>query len=353
MVATGCATAVEMLTTVAGVTLDKESLELVEGAQEQLEATLIPVTAIERTVMRTSSDEEVVSVDANGLLTARKAGKADVTVTTKEGGYKATCSVTVLAKPQKVTGVIIDNEDVQLGVGLQEQLKAIVLPLGAANKAVSWSSSDETVVTVDANGLLTGRKAGKADVTVTTQEGGFTASIEVTVVVKVTGIRLEQTIPLLQIGKSHQFKAVVLPEDATDKRVVWQSTDEEIFTVDQAGNVHAVSKGGDLLIVKTVDGGFTDACVVDVADYLSVEVVGIYPAVATLTVGEKREFGISFRPSTAEWQLVEPSIQNDAIATVKQKDDHTVVVTGKAKGDTKLEVTVDARVKGYASIKVI
>ena len=172
-------------------------------------------------------------------------------------------------------------------------------------------------------------------------------------VVKVTGIRLEQTIPLLQIGKSHQFKAVVLPEDATDKRVVWQSSDEEIFTVDQAGNVHAESKGGDLLIVKTVDGGFTDACVVDVTDYLPVEVVGIYPAVATFTVGEKREFGISFRPSTAEWQLVEPSIQNDAIATVKQKDDHTVVVTGKAKGDTKLEVTVDARVKGYASIKVI
>ena len=121
----------------------------------------------------------VAAVDDNGRVTAVADGTATVTVTTRDGGFTASCEVTVI---QPVTGVRLEPSHLSLYVGCTPAtLTATVLPAGASDKTVAWSSSDPSVADVDENGSVTAVGEGSAEITVTTRDGGFTASCTVNV----------------------------------------------------------------------------------------------------------------------------------------------------------------------------
>ena len=169
---------VTVIAKVASVSLDKTAITLAEGETQTLTATISPDNASDKSVTWSSSDEAVAKVDQNGKVTAVKAGTATITVTTKDGGKTATCSVTVIAK---VASVSLDKTSMTLTVGETQTLTATVAPDNAQDKSVTWSSSDATVATVDQNGKVTAVKAGAATITVTTTDGGKTATCTVTV----------------------------------------------------------------------------------------------------------------------------------------------------------------------------
>lgn len=167
-----------------GVSLNKTALELKTGADETLTATVAPENATNKTVNWTSSNTNVATVDATGKVTAAGNGTAVITASTVDGGFTAQCTVTVSEdKPEivAVENVTLNKTSASLEVGETEQLTATVKPADAANKSVRWKSNDENVVSVDANGKLTAISSGMATVTVTTEEGNFTALCKVTV----------------------------------------------------------------------------------------------------------------------------------------------------------------------------
>ena len=167
---------------VTGVTLDKSTLSLEEGATGNLVATVAPSTASDKTVTFASSDETIATVDNTGKVTAVKAGTADITVTTKDGGKTAKSTLTVTAKQIPVTGVTLDKTTLSLEVGATETLNATIQPSNASYKAVSFTSSDEAIATVDDNGLVTAVAAGTADITVESlMDGSKTAVCTLTV----------------------------------------------------------------------------------------------------------------------------------------------------------------------------
>ena len=167
---------------VTGVTLDKSTLSLEEGATGNLVATVAPSTASDKTVTFASSDEAIATVDNKGKVTAVKAGNADITVTTKDGNKTAKCTLTVTAKQIPVTGVTLDKSTLSLDVGATATLNATIAPSNATYKAVRFTSSDEAIATVDDNGLVTAVAAGNADITVESlMDGSKTAVCEVTV----------------------------------------------------------------------------------------------------------------------------------------------------------------------------
>lgn len=169
---------------VTGITLDKSTLALAPGKTATLAATVAPQTAANKEVRWTSSNTGVATVDATGKVTATANGTAVITVSTVDGGYTAQCTVTVSeAAPEVVAveNVKLDHSSLTLDVGETEQLTATVTPENAANKSVRWRSNDENIVAVDANGKLTAIDSGIATVTVTTEEGNFTALCKVTV----------------------------------------------------------------------------------------------------------------------------------------------------------------------------
>ncbi len=164
------------------VSIDKKSIEIIVGDVEMLKVTINPSNASNKNVYWTSSDQSVATVDNAGKVTALKAGSATITVTTEDGGKTATCSITVREKLYPVTGVTLDKTSVELTEGDVTILTATVNPSNASNKNVYWTSSDQTVATVDNTGKVTAVKRGKTVITVTTEDGNKTATCTITVI---------------------------------------------------------------------------------------------------------------------------------------------------------------------------
>jgi uncharacterized protein YjdB len=172
-----------------GVALNKDAVELSVGDSYTLVATVLPENATNKNVSWSSSAPGVASV-SNGLVTALASGSATITVTTQDGAKTAYCTVTVVVPVVPVTGVTLDRATLALAPGDSYALVATALPENATNKNVTWSSSAPGVASVS-NGIMTGVADGTAIITVTTQDGGHTASCEA--MVAVSPVRVRQT----------------------------------------------------------------------------------------------------------------------------------------------------------------
>lgn len=172
---------------VTSVSLDKTILTLTEEETYRLTATIDPADATNQNVTWTSDDTAVATVSSDGLVMAVQAGTATIMVTTEDGGKTATCRVTVKMKEIPVTDVFLDYAEATLTEGDTLQLTATISPADATNQNVSWESSDTFVATVSDSGLITAVSEGTATITVTTEDGGLTASCLVTVIKEESG----------------------------------------------------------------------------------------------------------------------------------------------------------------------
>ena len=164
---------------VEGVTVDPAKAEVVEGNTVQLKATVSPADANQE-VEWTSSDSDIATVDKNGLVTTIKPGTVYIVVRSKAYTDKqASCEV-IVKQDDKLKSIAFDASEVQLETGQSRTLKVVFTPDYAANKNVSWSSSDPSIASVK-DGNVTGVKEGKATITATSEDGGHKAECVVTV----------------------------------------------------------------------------------------------------------------------------------------------------------------------------
>ena len=319
---------------VTGVTLNKTSTSIQVGGTETLTATVSPKDAANKKVTWKSSNAAIASVDANGKVTGVKAGEATITVTTEDGGKTATCKVTVSDKEIKVTGVKLNKSETSLLVGGNETLTATVLPEDATNQNVTWKSDKPEIATVDANGKVTAVKVGEATITVTTEDGGKTATCKVTVSetsVAVTGVKLNKSETSLLVGGNETLTATVLPEDATNQNVTWKSDKPEIATVDANGKVTAVKVGEATITVTTEDGGKTATCKVTVSDTeIKVTGVTLNKTALTLNIGANETLTATVAPADATNKKVTWKSSDAAVATVDANGKVTAVKAGEA-----------------------
>lgn len=164
---------------VTGVTLNKTSTSLKVGNTETLSATITPSDATTKTVTWSSSNTSVATV-SSGKITAIAAGQTIITVTTTDGGFKATCTVKVNAEDIKVTGISLDKHNYTMEQSTQMRLNATIVPSDATNQNLIWTSSNEDTLTVEA-GLVKALREGSAIVTVKTEDGEYTDTCEFTI----------------------------------------------------------------------------------------------------------------------------------------------------------------------------
>ena len=329
-----CAVTVKAKTiNVTEVTLDKTELTLTEGEAEALTATVKPDNADNRKVAWSSDKTDVATVDGAGRVTAVKAGEATVTVTTEDGGKTASCKVTVKAKAVSVTEVTLDRTELTLTEGEAETLTATVRPDNADNRKVTWSSDKTDVATVGGDGKVTAVKPGVAVVTVTTEDGGKTATCKVTVkakAVNVTEVTLDVTELTLTEGETETLTATVKPDNADNRKVTWSSDKTEIATVDGAGRVTAVKAGEAVVTVTTEDGGRTATCKVTVkAKAVNVTDVTLDKTELTLTEGETETLTATVKPDNADNKKVKWSSDKTDVATVDGSGKVTAVKAGE------------------------
>lgn len=165
---------------VTGVSVNPSSVTLGIGDAKQLTPLIEPANAFNTSVSWSSDNETVAKVSTDGLVTALALGSAKITVTTADGSHTAICDVTV--STIAVTGVSISTTTPSVSISGTRQLTAVIDPANASNKTVTWSSSDESVATVNSSGLVTGKAQGSATITVKTADGSFTAELVMQVI---------------------------------------------------------------------------------------------------------------------------------------------------------------------------
>lgn len=176
----------------------------------------------------------------------------------------------------KVSGVSLNITKKVLKVGESISLIATIEPLDATNKEVIWSSSNENVAKVDENGSVCALGVGNAIIQVKTVDGGYTATCEVTVEpILVTGVTLNETSKTLQLGDSFILVANIIPFNATNKSVIWITTNSRVAKVDSNGKVTAVGVGKAIIIVKTLDGNKVASCEIKVMPRINVKKIKI------------------------------------------------------------------------------
>ena len=341
-----CTVTVHGKVSVTGLTLDRRSVTVPVDSPDQLVASISPANASERGVTWVSDNPKIVRVNAStGRFRGLKAGTAVITATSVDGRFTDQCRVTVT---QPVTGVRITTTDVKLAAGKSKALSWNVYPEDATNKKVTWKSSNTKVATVSSSGVVTAKSKGSTVISVTTADGGFTATCNFNVFVSVTGVEVSKAKVYLPKGETYMLSAVVSPSDATNKTVSWISSDTKIVKVNEAGQITGVSIGTATVTCKTADGAYKSACTVRV--YQLVEKVTLDVATVSFEVGKTKTLTAKFSPSTATYKSVKWKSSNTKVATV----DSNGVVKGVSAGTVTITATSkDKNAKATCKVTII
>ena len=338
---------VQVFEGVSGVAFTEPSVTLYTSQTYQLQANVRPATATDKAVTWATSNPSVVTVNASGVVTAVGAGAAVVTVTTRDGGFKDTCTISVISKVD-VSGIGIGHTAVTVAKDGTWAIDAVVYPSNASNKAIHWKSNAPKVASVDDTGLVTGVAAGTAVITATTDDGGFTARCTVTVTQGVSGVSLSVKSAKIPVGSSKTLKAVITPSNASEQAVSWYSSDEEIATVNEKGLVVAVKTGTCTITVITEDGGYSASATITV--YMPQSGIKINSKALTLAKGSTSVLTATVLPENATDKSVLWSSSDSTICSVNDVGQIKGLKVGTA---VITATTADKKLKAQCQVTVI
>lgn len=248
--------------------------------------------------------------------------------------------------PIDATGITLSSTSLTLTIGETATLTANVLPEEATNKSVNWTSSNTAVASVDTNGKVTTTGIGSATITATTHNG-FSATCQVTVTpVMPASVTLSQTSLALNIGETATLTATVLPADANDKSVSWQTDNANIATVDANGVVTAKAEGTANISAVTVNG-LRATCQVTVTS-IPVSSISLDQTALSVNVGESATLHATLLPANASFKTVTWTVDNASVATVNSDG----VITGKADGTATVTATAHNGLKATCAVTV-
>lgn len=325
---------VTVVSRVTGISFDVDELEILPGESHQLKVTVLPENASVPDVNWSSDNAKVAKVSDTGLVTGLSAGEATIHAVTKDGGKMATCLVKV---GTPVSGISLSKSSASMYVGDSPlALTAAITPSNASDKSVVWSSSDASVASVTAgSGLdatVTPVAAGTATITVSTQDGKFSASCVLTVMQHVTGVSISKSSLTLYTGQTETLSAQVKPDDATDTRLTWSSSDKTVATVAN-GKVTALKAGSVQIRVTTFEGGFQDVCNLTVKQHVTG--LDLSHSTRTIYLGQTVTMTATVLPSDASDKSVTWTSSNSDIVSVTQNGS----VTANAMGEAEITAT--------------
>ena len=330
---------------VSRITLSASNgLALTKGQTQKLTATIAPANATNQEVKWSTSNKNVATVSATGLVTAVSGGTATITCTAQDGSnVKATCKVTVTVP---VSGIQLSQTGAVLTVGDTLTLTKTIYPSDATNQAVTWTSSSDAVASVDSNGKITAKTAGSAVITCKSVSDNSVvgicnvtvkAKVQTPTEIKVSTISLNKTTASVTKGKTLQLTATVTPGNATNKEVKWSTSNKNVATVSPSGLVTAKSAGTATITCTAKDGSNVKAtCKITVKNpVVKVTKVTLNKTTATLAPKETLTLKATVTPTNATNKAVTWKSSNTKIATVSSSGK----VTAKAAGTVTITCT--------------
>lgn len=348
MMLVGCKKDEPETISVTEIKLSEATLNLIEEDEKALVATVLPENATDKAITWKSSNTEVAAVE-NGKVKALKAGKAIITAQSANG-KTAQCEVIVTPKTIEVSEISLNKITLTLTEGDSETLTANILPADATNKALTWTSSNTEVATVE-NGKVMAVKAGTATITAQSANGK-TAKCELTInprTISVTGIVLNKSAITLTKGNTEDLIATLNPDNATNKNVTWSSDKPNVATVTN-GKITAVGTGTAVITARSEDGNHTATCNVTVNENenqsgskfkfsadVSISVNGESVSEKVMNIGQTLNvslMGVSAENASKVRWIIDP----DDIVSVKKDMANPLQVTIKALESGEVEV---------------
>ena len=360
---------------VSSIALSPTSVTLNPNGTYKFNVTVSPSNATNKGVTWSSNDTNVVSVDQNGNIKALKDGMAKIRVTAQDGSGKyAEASVTVeSSKPTNilVTGVSLNASTVKMYVGQSYQLIHTIKPSNATNKGVTWSSSNTNVVSVS-NGKIVGKSSGKARITVTTNDGRYSAYTDVTVINRPSsnssssskpssssssGSSINSSIDIIkdtiELNKGSEEKLEYkLSQDLTDSIIIWKSSNTDVAVV-KNGIVSAISDG-EATITATINGkDIKDTCKV-IVKKLDLTGIVFEDESLSVSVGKTLKLTLNALPSGADLPSLKWDVDNKDILSVSDEGVIKGLNVGEAivtvsSIDEKYNASVNVTVTPYVS----
>lgn len=334
---TTCATGeITVTTPVVGVSLDAKDLALMAGgAGSTLKALVNPTTASNQAIVWTTSDEKVATVDSEGNVTPVSAGSARIKATTVEGGFIATCAVSVV---QPVEGISFDKHEINIMGKHTVALKATVLPADATDASVRWTSSNEYIASVDSEGNVSSVGPGEALITAQTSNGAFSDVCKVKVSNPATSIVVNPASLSLVKGQEVALEAMLkgdLSGEITNaKNIQWSSNGETVATVDGESlscKVIAHATGSAMIAAKISDGESEIAATCGVTVTNPATSISLSESTHQATVGDAPfVLTTETNPSDADDPTVSWSSDDQSVAVVDQNGEVTIKSAGQA-----------------------
>ena len=335
---------------VQSISLDKTEYTLnTIGNTLALKATVLPADATDKSITWSSDKEDVAAVDQNGNVKAVGNGTATITVKTKDQEKTAICEITVA---QWVTKITISNTSLTLNEGQSANLSvSSISPDNAADKSITWKTSDDKVAKVDNSGKVTAVSKGTATIYAEANDGSKKqAGCYVTVHRLVSSIELSNTSLVIYNGHSATITAKVKPSDASNTSITWASSNPSVATVSSSGKVTGKAKGAATITVTANDGsGVKATCEMEIKQYVTS--ITLYDTSLSLWVGENSTIRVkSVLPDNANDKTYTWTSSDNSVATV----DSNGMVTAKAKGKANIKATANdgSNISATCSVQV-
>ena len=320
-----------------------KSEDVFEGGTFDLPMVIAPLGVTKAALGYTSGNENVATVDAAGVVTGVKKGKATISASfVGADGKKLSAKVTVqVLRP--VAQVELNWTEHVLAVGKKVSVRATVSPASANDRSVTYTSSDESIATVDKNGSIKGLKAGTCVITAaSTSNPEITAVCQLTVVVPVSKMTLDAGNATIYVGQTLPIAVAYQPQDASLQAAAFKSSALKVATVDEMGVVTGVARGRATITATAKDGSGAKATKT-ITVLQQPQVVSFKNPPTLLKVGTSQKITAIVSPvNTSDKTLVWSSSDED-IATVK---------SGTVRPLYPGKVTITATAKDFPDVSV-
>lgn len=227
--------------------------------------------------------------------------------------------------------IALNKSSLILEKGKTERLIASLTPANTPNKGHEWASSAPVIATVDKTGIVTAVSVGESIITATALNGGKTATCHITVtdkIVNVTSISLNKTQATLVAGDKLQLEAIILPNNATNKTIIWSSSDNKVASVNNHGVVTAIAEGMVTITAITADSEKSASCKINVQGkgikISKPEITDITSASAFIT-GTIEPSDVEIQESGICYSLSQlPTINNQKVVVSDNNISHTL-----------------------------
>ena len=313
-------------------------------------------------LMWVSSDDNIAKVDENGVVTATGLGRAYIYATKEDTIELYDYCIVDVVENIPISNISLDVSTLALKTGDEHQFIPTVEPENALDRTVTWTSSDETIATVNENGLVTAKSAGTVVITATSNYDptiSSTCHIIVTdPIYKVKSITITG-MPKTTIRPNSNFTltAIVLPSSATNNKVTWQSSNTKYATVNSRGSVSIKSAGAGKTVKITAtakDGSNVKKTVTLKISKIPVKKITLKVSSTKVIAGKSIKIKATVSPSNATTKKLKWSSSNTKYATVtssgvvktkKSGKGKTVKITAKTTDGSNVKKTVTLKIK--------